>query len=239
MMRAHIAPSRPFPLPIRLGLSVFLAFHLYLNIPFYGPLNYLWFCDLALLMTFAAVWTGNRLLLSMTAVSFIGPAALWMIDVSHKLITGHDWLGWTDYMEDTRLPLAIRLMSTFHVWLPALLLYCIRRVGYDARALWAQTLLAIGVLILCRTIVPPPPAHSIHEIVNVNAVYGTSDTAPQTRLPVPLYLLKLVVKSWVAFYLPAHLLLNGLFGIRGRMRPNAPGAEEEISVDPVHSLGTR
>jgi hypothetical protein len=211
-MRADIAPIRPAPLGIKLLFSLFLAAHLLLNLRFYGPLNYLWFCDLALLMTFVALWTNNRLLMGMTAVSFLGPAALWIADLFFKLVTHRDWLGWTDYMQDTRLPLAIRIGSAFHIWLPPLLIYCLHRMRYDPRAIWFQTALAIVVLILCRTIAPPPPAHDIHEIVNINAAYGTSDAAPQTRLPAALYLLKLIVKCWIVFYLPTHLALNWFFG---------------------------
>jgi hypothetical protein len=213
-MRADVAPSRPIPLLIKLGFSAFLAVHLTLNLRFYGPLNYLWFCDLALLTTFIALWTNNRLLLCMTAVSLFGPSALWMADLFHHFITHREWIGWTDYMEDTRLPLPLRLASTFHIWLPPLLIYCIHHTRYDRRALWAQTAVAVLVLILCRTIAPPPPAHDIHEIVNINAAYGTSDAAPQTRLPPALYLLKVVIKCWIVFYLPTHLLMNFFFGIK-------------------------
>jgi hypothetical protein len=157
-MRADVAPSRPIPLLIKLGFRACLAVHLTLNLRFYGPLNYLWFCDLALLTTFIALWTNNRLLLCMTAVSLFGPSALWMADLFHHFITHREWIGWTDYMEDTRLPLPLRLASTFHIWLPPLLIYCIHHTRYDRRALWAQTAVAVLVLILCRTIAPPPPA---------------------------------------------------------------------------------
>ena len=42
----------------------------------YGPLNFLWFCDVALLVTLAALWLESPLLASMQAVAITLPKAI-------------------------------------------------------------------------------------------------------------------------------------------------------------------
>jgi hypothetical protein len=207
---------------VKLVYSGFVAWHLLLNLRFYGPMNYLWLCDIAVLMTFIALWTESSLLLGMSAIGLFGPSGLWVIDLFWKLLAHRGGLGMADYMLDARYPVAMRLGSTFHVWLPILLLYCFYRIGYDRRALFWQTLLAIVVLILSRTLGPPPPEHDVHDVVNINCAYGTSGLAPQTKLPAALYLCKLIVKSWVGMYLPTHLLLNWMFGKRPAAKIEEP-----------------
>jgi hypothetical protein len=214
-------PARKIPLALKLAYSCFVAWHLLLNLRFYGPMNYLWFCDIAVLTTCIALWTRSRLLLSMSAVSLFGPAGLWIIDGAWKLLTHHALLGYTDYMEDVKYPLALRLASAFHLWLPFMLLYCFYRVGYDRRALLWQTLFAIVVLILSRMISAPPRVHTAHEVVNVNCAYGMSDVAAQTKLPPALYLCKLMVKCWIGMYLPTHLLLSWMFSLHRQRSLNA------------------
>jgi hypothetical protein len=224
-------PAR-IPLALKLAYSVFLAWHLWVNLGFYGPMNYLWFCDIAVLTTAVSLWTENGLLLSMTAISFLGPSALWVMDIFSHLMVSHDWWGVTQYLGDPQLPLALRCASLFHIWLPFVLFFGLHRLGYDRRALWLQTVVAIVVLILSRTIGGPPPAHSLHDVVNINCAYGTSDQMPQTKLPSWLYLCKVIVKCWVGMYLPLHFLLRWTFtrqtrrGVVWERKPVSVGATE-------------
>jgi hypothetical protein len=48
----------------------------YLSI--YGPANFLWICDIALLLTVAALWLGSRLLASMQLVAVLLPSFVWL-----------------------------------------------------------------------------------------------------------------------------------------------------------------
>jgi hypothetical protein len=57
-------------------------------------------------------------------------------------------------MWDPRFPLFLRVLSFFHVAWPALLWWALRRVGYDRRALLAQSLLALVVLAASRVVEP-------------------------------------------------------------------------------------
>ena len=53
-------------------------------------------------------------------------------------------------MWDSRYPLWVRLLSTFHIGLPVVLLWTLRRVGYDSRALALQAAIAALLLIISR-----------------------------------------------------------------------------------------
>jgi len=70
------------------------------------------------------------------------PELLWNITVFTRLLTGVRVSGLADYMFDTRIPKWIRALSLFHVVLPVLMLWMLHRLGYDPRALPAQTALA-------------------------------------------------------------------------------------------------
>ena len=63
----------------------------------YGPTNFLYFCDIALFLTLAAVWMENSLLASMAAVGIILPQMLWCADFAAHL-AGFKVTGMTDYM---------------------------------------------------------------------------------------------------------------------------------------------
>ena len=218
--------SPRIPLAIKLVFSAFVAFHLWVNLHFYGPMNYLWLCDIAVLTTAISLWTENSLLLSMTAISFLGPAGIWITDIASHLMSSHDWWGVSSYLGDPQLPLSLRCASLFHVWMPFLLFYSLYQLRYDRRAFWAQTVVTIIVLILSRLISDPPPAHSLHDVINVNCVYGRSDQARQTKLPDWLYLCKLIAKGWLCLYLPLHLILRWAFKARSarvvKWEPESP-----------------
>jgi hypothetical protein len=62
------------------------------------------------------------------------------------VLTGHHGIGGTEYMFDPGLPLAIRLLSLFHVAMLPVLLWAVRRLGYDSRGWNLQTLMLWVVL---------------------------------------------------------------------------------------------
>src|SRR5262245_44187989 len=69
----------------------------------YGPTNFLYFCDLALLMALAAFWTERPLLASMPAVGILLPQAIWCVDFLAELV-GWPITGMTKYMFNSDLP---------------------------------------------------------------------------------------------------------------------------------------
>jgi hypothetical protein len=61
----------------------------------YGPTNFLYVCDLALLLTGLSLWTRWRLPASLAAVGILVPQALWTADLLVRL-AGFSLLGMTD-----------------------------------------------------------------------------------------------------------------------------------------------
>lgn len=204
--------GRRVPMWLKLGYTAFVA----VLVPFYwhlyGPTNFLYFCDLALFFALAAVWTEHPLPASMASVGILLPQALWMADFL-TTAAGHPLFGLTDYMFDARKPLFTRGLSFFHFWLPILLVFLVKRLGYDRRALKAWSTVAFVVLLVCYFLLPepPPPAADPNLPVNVNYVYGLSDAKPQTWMDPRLYFASVLVALPVAVYLPTHLLLALLF----------------------------
>lgn len=169
----------------------------------YGLVNFLWFSDIALLALVPALWFESPLLASMMALAVVLPELAWNSDYFVRLLTGRSLIGLTNYMFDAGIPLYIRGLSLFHVVLPLLLIWMLHRLGYDGRALAAQSILAAVVLPLSYLLSDPRE--------NVNWVYGFGDK-PQSLLPGPLFVVLVLMIFVVAVYLPMHLLFERLFG---------------------------
>jgi hypothetical protein len=176
----------------------------------YTPWNFLYFCDVALLLTLVAVWTENALLVSMSSVGILLPQTLWVLDFVARAVAGIHLTGMTAYMFDPAIPLFVRGLSTFHGWLPFVLLYLLSRLGYDRRAYAAQALGAVGLLLVCFYLAPKPPP-SIEfpsHAVNINYVYGMDDQHPQTVMAPALWLLSMILVNVLVLYVPTHLSLK-------------------------------
>jgi hypothetical protein len=112
----------------------------------YGVQNFLFFCDLGNIFICAALWLESPLLFSWQATGLLLFQTLFTIDLAVALISGRHLIGGTEFMFDTHVPLAIRLLSSFHVVTPPLLLWAIRWLGYDPRGWKFQTVTAWSVV---------------------------------------------------------------------------------------------
>jgi hypothetical protein len=172
----------------------------------YGPANFLWFSDIALLALVPALWLENALLVSMIAISVVFFEALWNVDFFFRLATAKSLIGLSAYMFDPKIPLLIRALSAFHIVLPVLLLWALHRLGYDHRAFLYQTIVALVVLPLSYLVSDPQE--------NVNWVYGFGQN-PQKILPASLFLVVLMLLFSLVVYLPTHLLFARIFRAAG------------------------
>jgi len=120
----------------------------------WGPVNFLHLCDITVLLTCVGLWRSSSLLLSSQAVASIVTDLLWSLDVTWRLLAGRHLLGGTEYMWDARYPLAVRLLSLFHVVWPGLLLWSLGRVGYDRRGWKLQAAIAAAALMAARFTAP-------------------------------------------------------------------------------------
>lgn len=212
-MESDAAQARDprLPLWLKVAYTAFVAVLVPFYWKLYGPTNFLYFCDLALFFTLAAMWFESPLLASMPTVGILVPQALWMVDFLGTLV-GHPVLGMAGYMFDREKPLFTRALSSFHFRLPILLVYLVWRLGYDPRAFRAWSGLAFVLMIVCYLFLPapPPPSDQPNLPVNVNYVYGLSDEKPQTWMNPHLYFLMVLVGLPLVVFLPTHLALRKL-----------------------------
>lgn len=174
----------------------------------YGPTNFLYFCDLALFFTLAAVWLDSPLLASAPLVGILLPQLAWQVD----FLSGGHILGMTSYMFDPRIPFFTRALSFFHFWLPLFLLWMVWRLGYHGRAVWLWTAVAVPVLFVCYFWMPAPgETTDPNQPVNINYVHGLSDREPQKWLPPDVWFALLVLGLPLLGFLPTHVALKWLF----------------------------
>src|SRR5712692_10875268 len=198
--------TRRIPWWVKLAYTAFVAVVVPSYWVTYTPWNFLYFCDIALLVTGVAIWIESPLLVSMQAVAITLPQMLWVVDLLCRLVAGMHVTGVTNYMFESSIPLLLRGLSLFHGWLPFVLLWLLSRLGYDRRALGIQSVVAIMVLLVSYLFAPAPPPSASHPnwAVNINYVYGLDDKHPQTTMAPWLWLLCLMAVNVIALYLPTH-----------------------------------
>ena len=211
-MMTLVAQQR-IPLWIKLIYSAFVMILVPLYWKIYGPWNFLYFCDIALLVTAAAIWLESPLLLSMQAVAIVAPQTLWVVDLLCRIVAGWEITGVTRYMVEPSIPLYLRSLSLFHGWLPFFLVWLLWRLGYDGRALAIQSAVAIAILLFCYLFgpAPPPRAADPNRAVNINYVYGFTDEHPQTLMAPWLWLAALMAINVIAFYIPSDFVFRRFF----------------------------
>ena len=203
--------------------SAFLAVLVPIYLDTYGPTNFLWFCDAALILTVAGMWLESSLLISMCAVGILIPQCLWLLDFGINFL-GIPLLGLTSYMFDPKIPLFTRGLSLFHGWLPLLLIWLVVRLGYDKRALVAWSALATVLVVICYFFTPPAGARLANPNIpiNINNVYGFDDRRPQSWINQNLYVGLWLIALWLMAFFPTHLILRKIF--------TAPVAQSGIKV---------
>jgi hypothetical protein len=194
------------PLALKLAYTGYMAVLIPVYWHYYGPTNFLYFCDVAMILTLVAIWPENALLISMCTVGVLLPQAYWVVDFLVNA-AGFSLTGMTDYMFDANHSLLLRLLSLFHGWLPFILLYLVWRIGYDRRAFLRWTVLAWALLLICFFLMPPPTPHPGLTPVNINYVWGLSDTAAQTWVPSYVWFGGLMIGMPLLVFAPTHMLL--------------------------------
>ena len=146
----------------------------------YGPLNFLWFSDIILIMTFFATLFESRFLASMAAVGGFISLSLWNIDFFFTLLAylfGIKLASLTAYMFNSELPVWLRTLSLFHVALPFFLLWLIYRLGYHKRA-WVFQIVFFWIVIPITWFVTDPSkningvfSYKIYKWLNIEATF--------------------------------------------------------------------
>jgi hypothetical protein len=191
----------PIPFSIKLLYTLFVCVLVPAYWRQYGPANFLWFSDLALLIGLAALWLENPLLASMQTVSVLLLELLWTLEFLVGLITGKQILGLAEYMFKSDKPLWLRSLSLFHIPLPIILVWQVCCFGYETRSWIVQTTFFWVVMPACFFFTQPGE--------NINWVFGPGNQA-QKKVPGWLYLIFLLIGVPAFIYLPTHFLLRAL-----------------------------
>lgn len=166
----------------------------------YGLQNFLFFCDLGNLLIGLGLWLESPLIISWQACGLLLFQSLYVVDLFGAVLTGRHFIGGTEYMFDAGIPLAIRLLSLFHVVTPPLLLWLIWRLGYDRRGWKWQTVTAWIVV---------PINYSWRPELDVNWARGPF-FREQHVVPGLVYLLGYLVVVPLFVYFSTHLFLAWL-----------------------------
>jgi hypothetical protein len=201
--------ANAIPLWLKLAYTGFVAVLVPIYWYNYGPSNFLYFCDVALLLALPGIWLESALLISMGAVGIAAIQTVWIADFFANLI-GAPIVGVTDYMFESNRSLFLRGLSLFHIWLPILLVILVWRIGYDPRAFWAWSALSCVILLICFFFMPPPNPNPGSTPVNINYVWGFSDRHAQTWMSPAAWLAGLILGLPILAYAPAHFLFMRL-----------------------------
>jgi hypothetical protein len=163
----------------------------------YGAQNFLYFCDIGNLLIAIGVWAESRLILSWQAVALLVFQSLYAIDLIGAFVFRHHFIGGTEYMFDPAIPLLVRLLGLYHLAVPPLLLWLVRRLGCDQVAWkWATVEMLIVV----------PINFFWRAQYNVNWARGIGHE--QHLMPSWLYLIGYLVVAPLLVYWPTQLLLQ-------------------------------
>jgi hypothetical protein len=194
------------PLWLRIGWSLWVLVWIPVYWHQYGVQNFLYFCDLGNLFICAALWLESSLLLSWQACGLLLFQTLYIVDLIGALVSGWHVIGGTEYMFDPHLPLAVRLLSLFHIVAPPLLLWAIWRLGYDGRGWKYQTVTAWIVV---------PINYFWRPQCDVNWARGPF-FHEQHFIPGIVYLVGYLVIVPALVYWPTHLVLQWASRFRNR-----------------------
>lgn len=172
----------------------------------WGWVNFLHLCDVAAILTCAGLWRGSALLLSSQAVSSIVVDLVWDLDLAWRLARGEHLIGGTEYMFDARFPAFVRVLSLFHVFWPVLLLWSLRRVGYDRRGLMLQSGIALIGVVAGRLAGPEANVNFAFRDPILHRAWG----------PAPLHMTLMLCGLVGILYVPTHFVLSRAYRSAGR-----------------------
>jgi hypothetical protein len=161
-----------------------------------------WRAEFPVLLRFGQSIHPGPLIFSWQATSLLLFQTLFVIDLAGALLSGRHLIGGTEYMFDPHVPVAIRLLSLFHVVTPPLLLWGIWRLGYDPRGWKYQTVTAWIVV---------PVNYVWRPQFDVNWARGLFFREQHAMPGLAYLLIYLTVVPTMAYY-PTHRLLLRIFG---------------------------
>ncbi len=163
----------------------------------YGAQNFLYFCDAGNILIAIALWTESALLFTWQAVGLLVFQTLYAVDLLGAWLSGRHLIGGTEFMFEQKIPLLVRLLSLFHIVTPPLLLWAVKKLGYDPRGWKVQTLM---------TWILVPINYFWRPEYNVNWARGPGHE--QHVLPGVVYLIGYLIVAPAVVYYPTHRVLQ-------------------------------
>ena len=135
------------PLGVKITYYAFMAFMFPVYITHYPLINFVNLCQVHLFLVLVGFLTDKYIFISMSALGIIILQLFWCLDFICETM-GINFIGGTKYMYNSDIPLYVRILSLYHGWFPFFLLYLIKKVGYDKRAVYPQFVLSNSICLL-------------------------------------------------------------------------------------------
>lgn len=199
------APSRRqenaiFPLWLKIAFTLMAAMYVPKLFVESGAIQILWLCNITLIGVLIALWTENRMIMSMMVVGSFLVMLGWSVD----FLTGGLALGYVTFMFDDSIPLWQRVLNLDHLVLTILPIWALTRLGYHSGAAIRQWLIFVVAMVISYFTTGPQ--------LNMNWVYGFGGV--QSTLPPLLYLFVHVAIGPTLLIVPAHFILIYVMGER-------------------------
>jgi hypothetical protein len=205
------------PLAAKVLYTVWMAVWVPLYWQHNGPANFLWICDFANWMIFLGIWMESALLLSAQLVGIFLIQLLWALDFVCALLLGRHPIGGTEYMFDGTKPLWLRGLSLFHLWTVPLLVWLVRRVGYDRRGWRLET--AIALLLFPLGVLVGTPEQ------NLNWIYAPFERPQSWMDPLPLSFVAVPIVALLLF-LPGDWIVRRFLARSVAAEPAGPATSQ-------------
>jgi hypothetical protein len=132
-------------------INIFLIFFLATQIIVYSSYSiesYLWLCKINLFLTIFGILFKNKLLISMAFVGGLARFSIWNLSFIINLFTNYNLFNVTAYIFSLGTSLTIKIISLYHIFLPIILIFFLKKIGYDSRAFIFSTILYWFVIII-------------------------------------------------------------------------------------------
>lgn len=163
----------------------------------YGAQNFLFYCDIGNILIAIGLWIESRLILSWQAVSLLIFQSLYAIDLIGAFLFRQHFIGGTEYMFDSSIPMLVRVLGLYHMVVPLVLLWLVRRLGCDPGA-WKWATVEAWIVV--------PIGFFWRPQYNVNFARGIAHE--QHLIPSGLYLMGYLIVVPMVTYWPTQLFLG-------------------------------
>lgn len=197
---------RKYDILFLLGLFCFIYWFLdFLNIIFLvkKPTYALWFSSIGILMTAISLIRRNPVLIAVTFCTYFVMESVWVLDFLLRVFFQYDFLGLTDYLFEKGYSRKDFIMSMYHIFIPAVLLYAqlltktIYKYAWVGSVLYVTTLAAITYFITDKSDI----VNCVHKTTKCSGFFSSNIA------PYPYYIFILIALVTLIIYIPTNYIL--------------------------------